>query len=155
MCNFAKSPFRFSGQRRDSTSARTIAQPPSKGSSLFEILRNFWHSNKMCSGNGGEILHRRREGEGESQDRRAYDEIKLAKKCNFGTIQDCLTQKDLRKLFFQNPQTSNFVYSVIAQPPTLVSCQNSTLFRVLAHCEVQRLLLHLPNQMHFNFNKNR
>ena len=81
-------PFRFSGQRRDSTSARTIAQPPSKGSSLFEILRNFWHSNKMYSGNGGEILHRRREGEGESQDRRAYDEIKLAKKCNFGTIQD-------------------------------------------------------------------
>ena len=95
MCNFAKSPFRFSGQRRDSTSARTIAQPPSKGSSLFEILRNFWHSNKMCSGNGGEILHRRKEREREREKARTeeHNEIKLAKKCNFGTIQDCLTQK--------------------------------------------------------------
>ena len=45
----------------------------------------------MCSGNGGEILHRRREGE--SQDIRVYNEIKLGKKCDFGTMQDCLTQK--------------------------------------------------------------
>ena len=49
----------------------------------------------MCSGNGGEILHRRKEREREREKARTeeHNEIKLAKKCNFGTIQDCLTQK--------------------------------------------------------------
>ena len=45
---------------------------------------NFLYSNKMCSGNGGEILHRKREREGESQDRRVYNELKLRKSVILG-----------------------------------------------------------------------
>ena len=45
---------------------------------------NFSHSNKMFSGDGGEILHRKREREGESQDRRVYNELKLRKSVILG-----------------------------------------------------------------------
>ena len=47
----------------------------------------------MYSGNGGEILHRRRERGRKPGQKSIYNEIKLGKKCNFGTMQDCLTLK--------------------------------------------------------------
>ena len=81
------------GTRRRRSPSRLLS------GSLFEILRNFWHSNKICSGNGGEILHRRRVREGESQDRRAYDEIKLA----ISVILGLFDSKGLKKIVFSKP----------------------------------------------------